>query len=280
MARYGMVIDIDKCNGCYSCFLACKDEYAGNDYPPFSLAQPNNGKSWMRMTEKERGVCPKVKVDYIALPCLQCNNAPCVKRATNGEVYRRPDGIVLIDPVKAEGKREIATYCPHRVITWNEEKNIPQKCTFCVHLLENGAKEPRCVEACPSGALLFGDLDDPESEVSKLAKAAGTEELNPAYGLKSNVLYRNLPKRFIAGEVLLEGREDICAQGIKVTLKGNAGERTCMTDFLGDFEFDGLDSNQSFTLLIEAEGYKSKEIQIKTRVDVVLGEIVMKPTSK
>jgi Fe-S-cluster-containing dehydrogenase component len=276
MSRYGMLIDIDKCNGCYNCFLACKDEYAGNDYPPFSAQQPHNGKSWMSVTEKERGTCPTVKVDYIPLPCLMCGDAPCVNKAVDGEVYRRPDGIVLIDPVKAEGKREILSTCPHRVITWNEEKNIPQKCTFCVHLLEQGWKEPRCVEACPSGALLFGDLDDPDSEISKLAKAPGTEELNPGYGLKPAVLYRNLPKRFIAGEVLLEGREDICASDIKVTLKGDAGEQTCVTDFLGDFEFDGLDSNQSFTVLIEAKGYESREIQIKTQVDVILGEIVLK----
>ena len=65
MARYGMIIDIDKCNGCYSCFLACRDEYEGNDYVPFSLSQPSNGKPWMRIIEREMGFCPKVKVDYI-----------------------------------------------------------------------------------------------------------------------------------------------------------------------------------------------------------------------
>lgn len=280
MARYGMVIDIDKCNGCYNCFLACKDEFAGNDYSPFSEAQPNDGKPFMRVTERERGKCPAVKVDYIPLPCLHCADAPCVNKSVDGEVYRRPDGIVVIDPEKAAGKREIVSYCPHRVITWNEEKNIPQKCTFCVHLLENGAKEPRCVEACPSGALLFGDLDDPESEVSKLAMAAGTEELNPGYRLKPGVLYRNLPKRFIAGEVLLEDRDDVCAQGIKVTLKSDAGEKTCETDFLGDFEFNGLESNQSYSVLIEAEGYESREIEVNTRRDVVLGEIILKHMDK
>lgn len=275
MARYGMVIDIDKCNGCYNCFLACKDEYAGNDYPPFSVEQPNEGKSWMRVTEKEMGTCPKVKVDYIPQPCLHCGDAPCINKAVDGEVYRRPDGIVLIDPVKAEGKREIVSYCPHRVISWNEEKNVPQKCTFCVHLLEDGVKEPRCAEACPSGAILFGDLDDPGSEISKLVKSPGTEELNPAYKLNPNVVYRNLPKRFIAGEVLLEDKQDTCAQGIKVTLKSESFEKTCTTDFLGDFEFKGLEINQAYQIVIDHEGYKPQTINIKTDTDKNIGEVLL-----
>jgi Fe-S-cluster-containing dehydrogenase component len=277
MARYGMMIDIDKCNGCHNCFLACKDEFAGNDYPPFSLAQPNDGKPWMGMTEKERGTCPKVKVDYIPLPCLQCGDAPCVNKAVDGEVYRRPDGIVLIDPEKSVGKKEIVSSCPHKVITWNEEKNIPQKCTFCAHLLEQGWKEPRCVEACPTGALLFGDLDDPNSEISMLIKSSDTEEMNPEYALKPNVLYRNLPKRFVAGEVLLADQQEACADGIQVILKNEAGEQVCTTDFLGDFEFDGLAPNQTYQIVVEHEGYTPRSIEVKTASSVQLGEIILNP---
>jgi len=112
----------------------------------------------MKIIEKERGATPKVKVDYTPVPCMQCTDAPCVKKSSNGSVYRRHDGIVMIDPKKSIGDRDILLNCPHRLIYWNEEKNIPQKCTFCAHLLDNGWKEPRCVESCPSGALVFGDL--------------------------------------------------------------------------------------------------------------------------
>ena len=276
MARYGMVIDINKCNGCYNCFLACKDEYTGNDYTPYSSEMPNEGKPWMKVTEKEMGTCPKVKVDYIPQPCLQCGDATCVKMSVDGEVYRRPDGIVIIDPEKAAGKREIVNYCPHRVISWNEEKNVAQKCTFCVHLLENGAKEPRCVEGCPSGAIIFGDLDDPESEISKNIAAAPVEELNPAYNLKPNVLYRNLPGRLIAGEVMLEDKQDACAEGVKVTLKGESSEKTGTTDFLGDFEFKGLEANKVYQVIIEHDGYASQTIDIKTNTDKNLGEVLLK----
>ena len=94
--------------------------------------------------------------------------------ATDGAVYRRDDGIVLIDPEKAEGRRALSTPVPYRVIYWNEEKQIPQKCTLCAHLLDEGWKEPRCVEACPTGALVFGDLDDPQSDVNSMANLEET----------------------------------------------------------------------------------------------------------
>jgi Fe-S-cluster-containing dehydrogenase component len=274
MARYGMVIDINKCNGCYNCFLACKDEYTGNDYLPYSAALTNEGRPFMKVTEKEMGKCPKVKVDYIAQPCFQCSEATCVKMATEGEVYRRPDGIVIIDPEKAKGKREIVNSCPYRVISWNEAENVAQKCTFCVHLLEKGAKEPRCVEACPSGALLFGDLDDPGSEISKNIASAATEELNPDYNLKPNVLYRNLPGRLIAGEVILEDRQE-CAGDVKVTLRGENGELTTTTDFLGDFEFKGLESDKAFRITVEYDGYISQSFDVKTDTDKNIGEVLL-----
>lgn len=274
MTRYGMIIDINKCNGCYNCFLACKDEYTGNDYPPYSLAQPNEGKPFMKMTEKEMGICPKVKVDYVPQPCLQCADAPCVNMSVDGEVYRRPDGIVIIDPEKAKGKREIVTYCPHRVISWNDALDVAQKCTFCVHQLENGAKEPRCVEGCPSGAILFGDLDDPGSEIAKSMADAPTQELNPSYALKPNVVYRNLPGRLIAGEVILEDKQE-CAKDVKVTLKGDGTEMTTTTDFFGDFEFKSLVADKSFQITLELDGYKSQTIDIKTDTDKNMGEVLL-----
>lgn len=279
MTQYGMIIDISKCSGCYSCFLACRDEYAGNDYPPFSAAQPLHGQYWMQIREKERGTYPKVKVSYIPLPCQQCREAFCTKASTDDAVYRRPDGIVLIDPVKAVGKKEIVNSCPHRVIYWNEEKNIPQKCTFCAHLLDDGWKEPRCVEACPTGALIFGDLDDPKSKIAGMLKSDKTEELHPEYGLKPRVVYVGLPKRFIAGEVVFRDRQGECAEGVKVTLKHGNESRSLKTDNYGDFEFEGLTPNTSYTICIDHKGYISKEINAQTRLDINLGEIVLEPGS-
>lgn len=275
MTRYAMVINIDKCNGCYNCMLACKDEFEGNDHLPFSTALFSGGKAWMQVSERERGACPKVKVDYVPVPCLHCQTAPCVDAASEGEVYRRPDGIVLIDPEKSKGKKEIVSTCPHRVIQWNAEKDLAQKCTFCVHLLERGWKEPRCVEACPSGALMFGDLDNPDSEIARCISSAPVEALRPEFGLEPSVVYLDLPKKLIAGEVLFSDRQDECARGVTVMLSDGHSKQSCATDFLGDFEFDGLASNQDYTLFIEAQGYQPVELQVNTRLDSHIGEILL-----
>ena len=274
MARYGLVIDVNKCSGCYNCYLACRDEYCGNDYPPYSLAQPYTGHFWMRQIERERGKYPKVKVAYTPLPCMHCDDALCIKAAQDGAVYRRPDGIVIIDPEKSKGQKNLLSACPYRVIYWNEEKNIPQKCTLCAHLLDAGWKEPRCVEACPTGALTFGDLDDPNSEVSKLAASGKAEILHPEYEMKEKVTYIGLPKRFVAGSVVL-GDKDECAENVSVTLTGEGEKKTVKTDNYGDFEFEGLPEDKEYSVKIECPGYKPEEFSVKTKVDVYLGDIIL-----
>ena len=274
MARYGMVIDTTRCNGCYNGFLACRDEYCGNEYPPHSLAQPYTGHFWMRMIERERGKYPMVKVAYTPVPCMHCDDALCVKVSHDGAIYRRPDGIILIDPEKSKGQKNLLSTCPYRVIYWNEEKSIPQKCTLCAHLLDAGWKEPRCVEACPTAALIFGDLDDPNSEVSKLVASGKVEILHPEYEMKEKVTYIGLPKRFIAGSVVF-GDKDECAENVTVMLAGDGKKKTVKTNNYGDFEFDGLPADKDYSVKIKHPGYAPKEFSVQTKVDVYLGDIIL-----
>lgn len=278
MARYGMIMDVSKCNGCYNCQLACKDEFWGNDYPPYSAAQPETGHFWMRIIERERGKFPKVKVAYTAVPCMHCDNPSCVKLAQNGAIYQRPDGIVIIDPVKAQDQKELLSSCPYRVIYWNEAQQLPQKCTLCAHLLDQGWKEPRCVEACPTGALIFGDLDDPESEISKVMAAGKSEALHPEYRLKEKVRYIGLPRRFVAGAVVYADSEE-CAEGVQVTLEGEGEKKTVKTDNYGDFEFEGLPADKAYIVKVESPGYKSLKLEVKTTIDVYLGDILLAKTA-
>lgn len=279
MSRYGMVIDITKCNGCHNCFLACRDEYCGNDYPPYSASQPNTGHFWMRIVEKERGRYPKVKVAFTAVPCMHCDDASCVKGDQDGAIYMRADGIVIIDPKKSVGQKDLVSTCPYRVIYWNEEKQIPQKCTFCAHLLDKGWKEPRCVEVCPTGALTFGDLDDANSDVAKLVASGKVEVLHPEYGLKEKVAYIGLPKRFIAGAVVF-GDTDECGEGAKVTLEGKGEKRVVKADNYGDFEFERLSADKAYVVKVEKAGYKTHNIEVNTKVDVYLGDIVLAKTNR
>ncbi len=105
--------------------------------------------NWIHLVEKERGQYPKVKVAYTPVICMQCADPGCMKVAQNGAIYRK-DGIVIIDPVKAKGQKQIVKGCPYRVIEWNEELQIPQKCDFCAHMLAQGRERtPVC-----------GDLSD------------------------------------------------------------------------------------------------------------------------
>jgi len=275
MARYGMVIDINKCIGCYNCFLACRDEFAGNTYKGYSAAQPMEGQNWIRVIEKERGQYPKVKVSYTPIPCMHCDDAPCIKMARDGAVYRRADGIVIIDPVKAKGQRHLVSSCPYRVIEWNEKEQLPQKCTLCAHMLDKGEKEPRCVESCPTGALIFGDLDDPGSEVARLMASGKTEALHGGYDIKEKVRYMGLPGKFIAGTVIY-GDRDECADGVTVALSRDGVRQEVKTNAFGDFEFERLADNSEYTIRISAGGYKEQTITTKTGKDIYLGEISLK----
>jgi len=275
MSRYSILIDVNKCNGCYNCFLSCRDEYYGNDYPSYSAAQPLNGQFWMQVQEVERGVYPKPKVSYIPKPCMHCASAPCIAAAKDGAVYRRDDGIVIIDPEKAKGQEAIVNACPYRVIFWNAEKQIPQKCTLCAHRLDEGEKMPRCVESCPVQALVFGDLDDPNSEIAKLSASRTTESLHPEFATDCLVQYIGIPKRFVAGEVVYKGNEGECAPGVKVTLSGGGLRLETVTDIFGDFEFEGLDKNVKYQVVVAADGYAENRVEFATFKDVNLGEIVL-----
>jgi Fe-S-cluster-containing dehydrogenase component len=277
MARLSLLIDVTKCSGCHNCFLACRDEYYDNDYTPYSAPQPLDGQFWMQVKEVERGSYPKPKLDYIPTPCMHCETAPCIDAAADGAVYRRNDGIVLIDPKRAKGQKSIVNSCPYRVVFWNPGLEIPQKCTLCAHRLDEGVDEPRCVEACPTGALLFGDLDDPDSVIAKAAAALKTEAYHPEYKTAPLVKYVGLPKRFIAGEVVRRDVPGECAGGVAVSLEGGGQRVESRTDSFGDFEFDGLEKNTDYLVRVDCKGYASMIIEVTTHKDVDLGQIVLEP---
>ena len=172
MAKYGFIIDVDRCNGCYNCFLACKDEWIGNDHGKYGAATAE-GMSLMRVNEIEYGTYDKVKVDYIAIPCQHCKNAPCIAKRPDA-FYARPDGLVILDPEKSADK-SLLKACPYGCVQWNEAAQIAQKCNGCAHMLDAGEKQTRCSECCPNQALIFGDLDDPNSEISKFAAEHAAE---------------------------------------------------------------------------------------------------------
>ena len=274
--RLGLVINTSQCIGCYDCFLTCQDEFCGNAYEGYSAAAPIEGHNWMRVLDVERGQYPLVKAHYTPKTCMHCEDAPCISAAQDGAVYRRPDGIVVIDPVKAKGQKQLINSCPYRVIEWNETEQLAQKCNLCAHLLDKGEKEPRCVESCPTGAIVFGDLDNASSPIAQIVKSCKTETLKPELNLKENVLYIGLPKRFVAGTVVLKDKQE-CALNAQVELVDEKGTIKTTTNGFGDFEFEGLEANRPVTVKITVPGYMAESVNCTTFNDAHLGAIYLSP---
>ncbi len=278
MKKWNLVIDVAKCNDCNNCFLACKDEFVENDYLPYSAAQPRHGQRWMNIMRKERGQYPKVDVAYLPIPCMHCDDAPCIKAAKDGAVYKMGNGIVIIDPEKAKGQRSIVDACPYGAIWWNDEKAVPQKCTFCIHLLEEGWKEPRCVQACPTGALSVIHAED--REMAKVIKSDELEVYQPKYKTKVHVYYKNLyryTKCFIAGAVALQDTDE-CAEGAQVTLsKGRKKviDRVATNNY-GDFKIDNLkEKSGRYSLEIAYPSYTKHKMDINLKTSMNLGTIFL-----
>lgn len=265
-----MIIDITKCNGCYNCQIACKDEHVDNDWTPIARPQPDTGQFWMRVEDIVRGQVPKVKVAYMHHICQHCDDAPCVKACKSKAIYQREDGVVIIDPTKCQGKRDCVSACPYGVIYFDEEVKVAQKCTWCAHLLDQGWKEPRCVDACPTGALTFGEEEDLKDLIKK------GEILKPEAQAKVRTYYLGIPKRFIAGAVY-DPEADECLEGATVTVTDEKGKRvgTRVTDDFGDFWFEGLEVG-TYSLDIEAVGYAPLKLTgVSTEKDINVGDIAL-----
>jgi Fe-S-cluster-containing dehydrogenase component len=266
MGKKAFVFDIAKCSGCYCCQLACKDEHCGNDWTPIAKPQPDIGQFWIKVNDYVNGTSPKVKVHYVPEMCNHCANPACVAAAKNGAAYQREDGLVIIDPEKAVGQKQIAEACPYGAIYWNEELDIPQKCTGCAHLLDNGYAKPRCVEMCPTEALVFGDEDELQDLI------VGATVMQPETGLKPRVYYRNIPGQFIAGTVYDPEAKEVI---IGARCRAITGGKLLMvnTDEYGDFWFKDL-AVGVYDVYIEAKGYKSKSFTgLRTTECINLGDI-------
>jgi tetrathionate reductase subunit B len=272
-----MIIDLALCNGCHNCQVACKDEHCANDWSPIARPQPDTGQFWNKVVHLERGSFPKVQVTYHHTICQHCEDAPCLAACPSNAIYRRDDGIVIIDPGKCCGNKMCIAACPYEgVIFFNEHLNMAQKCTFCAHLLDRGWAEPRCSDACPTGAFTFGDDSDPATA----AKMAAAELLKPELATRPRVYYLNLPKRWIAGAVYDPAADEV-TKGATVTATNAAtgASVTTATDHFGDFWLKDL-AEGSYTLVVEKDGYGPERIG---PVDVAetdrnLGDIALSST--
>ncbi|MGD0657181.1 MAG: 4Fe-4S dicluster domain-containing protein [Syntrophorhabdales bacterium] len=267
MKGWYFVIDVEKCEDCKNCFLSCKDEFVGNDWPAYSAPMPDHGQSWIVTEGKERGQYPFIDVAYLPSLCMHCDNPPCLTAAAGGAIYKRRDGIVLIDPLKAKGQQDLVKACPYGAIRWNEALKLPQKCTFCAHLLDSGWEQTRCVQSCPTSALNVRKAE--KNEMEEITRVESLEVYHPGFATHPRVFYKNLyryTRCFVGGSVALHinGQEE-CAAGAHVALFDFVGERIAeqVTNNYGDYKFDNLaEGSGTCTILIEMEGYETETRQV------------------
>jgi menaquinone reductase, iron-sulfur cluster-binding subunit len=215
MALWGMVIDLDRCTGCQACVMACKAE---NNVPPVGASEARRGRtiSWMQVLTEETDE----RLRFLPRPCLQCDDPPCTKVCPVYATYRNPEGIVAQIYARCIGCRFCMAACPYNAKYFNwygyqreapgqnpdvsvRPKGVVEKCTFCHHRLqkarERALAEQRelapgeyvtaCAVACPTRAIVFGDLSDPGSEVARLARSPRAFRLGEELGTKPKVVY-------------------------------------------------------------------------------------------
>tara|TARA_B100000676_G_scaffold272803_1_gene291023 strand:+ start:352 stop:1083 length:732 start_codon:yes stop_codon:yes gene_type:complete len=220
--KWKMIIDIDKCTGCQSCVVACQAE---NNIPfnTDALFNQKRASEWIRIERYWEGEFPNVKAKFMPVLCQHCNNAPCEPVCPVYAAYHNDQGMNVQVYNRCIGTRFCQNNCPYhaRFFNWfdpywpEEMKNqlnpdvtvrsrgIMEKCTFCVQRIRraeieagkenrenvDGDVNPACVQSCPSGALMFGDSLDPDSQISKELDHARKHLLLDHLGTEPNVIY-------------------------------------------------------------------------------------------
>jgi Fe-S-cluster-containing dehydrogenase component len=214
MPRWGMVIDMRRCIGCYSCVIACRQEH----FVP-------RGIYFNRVLISEKGIYPTIRKTIMPVQCNHCHEAACVKACPTGATTKREDGLVLVDMNKCVGCEYCAVACPYQQRTlfgnakleyfpgqgftpyeelgkelYPYQKGTILKCNFCMERLDAGIKAglkpgvdreatPACVITCPTVTRSFGDLDDPTSQVSRLILEKKAEPLHHEFGTQPSIYY-------------------------------------------------------------------------------------------
>jgi Fe-S-cluster-containing dehydrogenase component len=276
MKKWNMIIDVAECTNCNLCTLAAMDEYVGNEFPGYSAPMPKHGHKWINILQKERGQVPAIDIAYVPTMCNHCDDAPCVAKG-KGAVKKRGDGIVLIDPVKANGRKDLVEACPYGHIWWNEELQVPQAWTFDAHLIDSGWQQTRGQQSCPTGAMRAVCVAD--NEMAKLAAEQGLEVIKPELGTKPRVYYKNLwrfSKCFIGGSVSAQtndGTIDCVERAVVRLLKDGDVVAEAATDNYGDFKFDRLNENSGQYIVQISAGRAKKTLTVQLGMSINLGEI-------
>jgi len=275
MSKWNLVIKVGQCENCQNCVIAARDEHVGNDFPGYAAPAAASAESPIRILRRVQGDSHMVETTYLPVMCNHCDDAPCM-RVGGDAIRKRSDGIVIIDPEKARGRKDIVKSCPYKAIVWNEELQLPQTWIFDAHLLDQGWQQPRCEQACPTGVFEAVKLDD--AAMAEKARREGLEVLLPNLETRPRVWYRGLKRWkscFIGGSVSapVEGVVECVADAAIVLYSGDQRVAETASDAFGDFRFGGLEKNSGMYRIEirHALGNASRECVVGE--SVYLGEI-------
>ncbi len=178
MPRYGIAIDTTKCIGCHACRVACQNQ---ND---LLFDQEFN-----RIEERERGVFPAFAKEFAPIQCNHCEAPPCQRVCPTRATYTTEEGIVLVEPKLCVGCKYCIEACPYKVRILDHHRGIVVKCRMCVEIVRDGGT-PACVTTCPTQVRIFGDLDDPSSEISRFVADNRAQPLRPDLNTHPKIFYK------------------------------------------------------------------------------------------
>lgn len=186
--RYAMAIDLRRCTGCKGCQVACKSE---NEVPL------GIWRSWVK--DVEVGTYPNVRRHFLPRLCNHCEDPICVRNCPVGASIKRDDGLVYVDQDKCIGCRYCIASCPYQARSFHPDKKVAETCNFCMHRVDSGIV-PACVNTCIGRARIFGDLNDPQSEVAQVVSKNPVQVLKPETGLNPSVFYIGADVNTMRGE--------------------------------------------------------------------------------
>jgi len=178
MPRYGIAIDTTKCIGCHACRVACQNQ---NDLPV--------DEQFNRIVEKERGKFPSFSKEFVPLQCNHCENAPCARVCPTGATYVTAEGVVMVNPKTCVGCKYCIEACPYKMRTLDHARGIVVKCRLCIEMVREGGT-PACVSTCPTQVRIFGDLDDPRSEISRFIAEHRAQPLRADLNTGPKIYYK------------------------------------------------------------------------------------------
>lgn len=195
--RAGFVIDLRRCVGCHACSVSCKTEHdvsLGVFRTRVRYVEPPGNK----------------QIRFVPMLCMHCQDAPCIPACPTESISKIEDGRVVINKDTCDTQTACIGACPYDAISLDPHTQLADKCDFCQHRTEAGM-DPACVASCPSETLRFGDLDDPNDPVAKLAKLHGARPMRDEAETKPSVLYIDFDaevEKALTGGIQLSSEED------------------------------------------------------------------------